>query len=158
MIPGWGGISVNVNQPEPGEDKDISLSGSGHAGIGIEYSRYSRVSNRYERYGLKYGFYMADATASAGILNGAMDARTFPASSKQVNDILKASETWADGGYNNLTRNCTTFVKSMVRDVAHLPVGSQIFQSRVPDLNSGANLFGFAAASTLILQAVSINP
>ena len=70
-------VSVNVNQPEPGEDRDVSLSGSGHTGIGIEYSRYSRVTNRYERYGLKYGFYIADPTASAGILNAAQDAKTF---------------------------------------------------------------------------------
>ncbi len=158
-------ISVNVNQPEAGKDKDISMSGSGHTGIGIEYSRYSRVSNRYERYGLKYGFGIADETASAGILNATKGAktfgqlwdeknrefdvtRTFPATSKQVNDILKASETWADGGYNLLTRNCTTFVKHLVRDVAHLPVGDQIFQTKVPDLNSAANFLGFAGVAS----------
>ena len=141
------------------------MSGSGHTGIGIEYSRYSLVSNRYERYGLKYGFGIADETVSAGILNATKGAktfgqlwdeknrefdvtRTFPATSKQVNDILKASETWADGGYNLLTRNCTTFVKYLVRDVAHLPVGDQIFQTKVPDLNSAANFLGFAGVAS----------
>lgn len=158
-------ISVNVEQVKQGVDQDMTNDGAGHSGLGIEYSRYSRVSNRYERYQLKYGFYIADQTYSAMILNQTKDAltlgqlaneqgrryditRTFPATTKQVNDILKASETWADGGYNNLTRNCTTFVKHMVKNVAHLPVGDQIFQSKNPDVNSVTNFLGFAAVAS----------
>jgi len=29
----------------------------GHAMLGIEYSRFSKVTDRFERYNLQYGFY-----------------------------------------------------------------------------------------------------
>ncbi len=37
----------------------MSVKNMGHAMIGIEYSRYSALSKRYERCSLKYGFYPA---------------------------------------------------------------------------------------------------
>ena len=158
-------VGIYINQPKEGEDKDINWLEFGHSGIGVEYSRYSRVSKRYERYMLRYGFYMAGASVSAGIMGDAKGAitpgmlrdesnsmytisRTFKATAKQVNDILNASETWADKGYNASTRNCTTFVKEMVRDVAHLPLGSDIFTEDRVRLSSLANFGHFGEVSS----------
>ncbi|MBR6089999.1 MAG: hypothetical protein IKP86_08705, partial [Anaerolineaceae bacterium] len=99
------------------EDKTLEGFDPGHAGIGIEYSRYSRRSNRYERYNLRYGFYPANrdnkkagslSMVSSAIIPGKLKdesgyvytiRRTYPATAKQVNRILKASETYADKGY-----------------------------------------------------------
>ena len=158
-------VGVYVDQPKEGADKDINWTNFGHSGIGIEYSRYSRQTDRYERYELRYGFYSAGATYSSMILTNSSNvivpgtladehsnqytvSRKFKATAKQVNDILNASETWADKGYNAATRNCTSFVKAMVRDVAHLPLGNQIFTEDHIRLSSLANMGYFAASAS----------
>ena len=160
-------VGVYVDQPKEGADKDIDWINFGHSGIGIEYSRYSRQTQRYERYSLRYGFYQAGATVSGGILTNSANvivpgqlkdeneveytvSRKFTATAKQVNDILNASETWADKGYNAATRNCTSFVKEMVRDVAHLPLANDIFTEDHIRLSSLGNFgyFGSTASET----------
>ena len=160
-------ISVNVNQPEEAVDKTMTgsiIPDMGHSGLGLEYSRYSRISGQYERYSLKYGFYMAGSTLSQTSLNSTkagnfpgqlMDesnaawtiTRTFPAKNRQISAILKASETYADKGYNGLTRNCTTFVKDMVQNVAHVPVADSIFKMEVPRVNAIGNFGIFAGTA-----------
>ncbi len=157
-------ISVNVSQPKEAVDQTMSGLEMGHSGLGLEYSRYSQISGRYERYALKYGYYQAGAnlnTTSLGSTRGGrfpgqlMDernaswdmSRTFPAKTKQINAIIKASETYADGGYNGLTRNCTTFVKDMVQNVAHLPVPGNIFKMENPSVSSLANFGVFAGVA-----------
>ncbi len=157
-------ISVNVNQPKEAVDQTMSSLNAGHTGLGLEYSRYSQISGRYERYALKYGFYMSGGTLSTMSLTSTrggrfpgqlinekdhnwMITRTFPAKNKQINDIIKASETWADKGYNGLTRNCTTFVKEMVQDVAHLQVPGNIFEMEAPRVSSLGNLGLFTGAA-----------
>lgn len=158
-------VSVNVKQPKEGVDQMSSGTSVGHSGLGIEYSRYSRISNRYERYALKYGFYMAGGSLAmgslAGIQTGFMPgqlldessasfwtiSRTLPATTRQVSDIVKASETYADKGYNGVTRNCTTFVKEMVRDVAHISAGDDIFKMETPEISSLGNFGIFVATA-----------
>ena len=157
-------ISVNVNQPKEAVDQTMAGLEMGHTGLGLEYSSYSQTSGRYERYELDYGFYMAGANLSTTSLNSTrggrfpgqlMDekgaiwsvTRTFPAKTKQINDIIKASETYADKGYNGLTRNCTSFVKEMVQDVAHLPVPGNIFQMENPAVSSAGNFGIFAGTA-----------
>ncbi len=157
-------ISVNVNQPKEAVDQTMAGLEMGHTGLGLEYSRYSQISGRYERYALKYGFYIAGAnlsTTSLGSTRGGrfpgqlMDekdaswtvTRTFPAKTKQINDIIKASETYADKGYNGLTRNCTSFVKEMVQDVAHLPLPGNIFEMENPAVSSLGNFGVFAGSA-----------
>ena len=49
-------ISVNVNPPDLNKDQTMNGTAAGHSGIGIEYSRRSKVTGRWERYALKYGF------------------------------------------------------------------------------------------------------
>lgn len=159
-------ISVYVRKGNEAEDKTTSgLTDAGHTWIGIEYSRYSRRSNRYERYNLKYGFYPANdhkkgtglsmtgnALIPAKLSNDANNvytvSRTFPASAYQVNKILKASETYADKGYNAWNRNCTTFVKDMIKGQARLPVADSIFEQEAPGLSSLQNFAVFAAKSS----------
>ena len=54
-----------------------------------------------------------NATVPAQLFNddiyGYDISRSFPAKPWQVNAIMKASETYADKGYNLYNRNCTTF-------------------------------------------------
>lgn len=157
-------ISVNVNPPDLNKDQTMIGTLSGHSGIGIEYSRQSKVTGRWERYSLKYGFFTAGDSQAGGMMSIYKDAvvpgqlmdesrglykitRTFKATKKQVNDVMKASETWADKGYNPYTRNCTTFVKEMVQDVAHLPVGREIFAAEDIRFSSAANAGMMLSAS-----------
>ncbi|MBQ6342042.1 MAG: hypothetical protein IJI41_02835 [Anaerolineaceae bacterium] len=72
-------------------------------------------------------------------------SRSYPAKSEQVSKIFQASEKYAEGGYSYYDRNCTTFVKEMVVNIAHLATGGDIFkQSEVRFSNLG-NLGMFVA-------------
>ena len=55
-------VSVMIDQPKSGSSDTMNGREMGHAMIGIEYSRKSLISNRYERYKLQYGFYPAGGT------------------------------------------------------------------------------------------------
>ena len=160
-------VGIYVDKPVEKEDKDVNWMNFGHSGIGIEYSRYSRQTQRYERYALRYGFCQNGPTISGGIMANSGNvlvpgrladeygdsytvSRKFKATSKQVNDILRASQPWADKGYNASKRNCTTFVKEMVRDVAHLPLANDIFTEDNLRLTGLGNFiyFGSSASKT----------
>lgn len=157
-------VSVYIDQPVSGSSQAMNGSNMGHTMLGIEYSRYSNISNRYERYGLQYGFYPAggfskvsptlmmankNAVVPGQLLNDKGHSysvsRSFKASPKQVNAIFKASETYADKGYGYYDRNCSTFVKEMLVDVAHIPAGNDIFQEEEVDFSGVANAGRFAA-------------
>lgn len=145
-------VSVLIEQPKSGSAQAMDGLKIGHAMIGIEYSRKSAISNRYERYKLQYGFYPAGGTNHMGsgmvmmrhntVIPGQLNddydhfydvSRSYPAKPEQVNAILQASEKYAEGGYGLYDRNCTTFVKEMVVNTAHLATGGEVFkQSEVP--------------------------
>lgn len=134
-------ITIYVDQPKDNSSQSMAFTEMGHTMIGIEYSRFSKISKRYERYKLQYGFYpvslgkisdkMAKGVNDIIVPGKMMDdaghtytvSRRYPATAKQVNAILQASETYADGGYGCYARNCTTFVKDMA-EIAHLPVSN----------------------------------
>ena len=159
-------VSIYVRKGNEAEDKITNgLTDAGHTWIGIEYSRYSRRFKRYERYNLKYGFYPANdqkkgtalSMTKSAVIPGKLSndynsvytvSRSYPASAYQVNKILKASETYADKGYNAWKRNCTTFVKDMVQGEAKLPVGDKIFEQEEPGLSFLQNVGIFAAKSS----------
>ena len=158
-------ISIYIREGREDEDKTINGTDPGHAGIGIEYSRYSLRSNRYERYNLRYGFFPGSQETKQGSLAMTGNARipgqlkneygntytirrTFPASAKQVNAVLKASETYADKGYNSFTRNCTTFVKDMIKDEAGIPAGDAIFEQETPGFSSLLNFAMFSSKAS----------
>ncbi len=141
-------VSVMVDQPEEGSPDSLAGHEMGHTLLGIEYTRFSKITNRYERYRIKYGFYPAGSvqSMSGSLMMLSRDAvlpgqlcndvkhkysisRRFKARPEQVNAILRASETYADKGYNYFTRNCTTFVKDMVQDVGQITrLAPAIFQ------------------------------
>ena len=167
-------LSIYVNQPDETNDRTVDEEGNtGHTGIGIEYSRYSRTTGSWERYNLRYGFYPAGGMGSTsahaqmgygqavipGQLIDEKDygytiSRSYPATAKQVNAVMKASVPYADKGYNNYTRNCTSFAKAMMLDVAHIPAGKEIFARDEIRLSakSDAQIFG-ASMGTLHTEA-----
>ena len=157
-------VSILVDQPKTGSSRSMESDEMGHTMLGIEYSRKSAVSGRYERYKLQYGFYPAGGTTGTSggsvmqlhnaVLPGQLVddyghqydiSRSYPAKSEQVSKIFRASEKYAEGGYSYYDRNCTTFVKEMVVNIAHLATGGDIFkQSEVRFSNLGN--FGMFAA------------
>ena len=164
-------VSVIVDQPKEGSSQSFNGNEMGHTMLGIEYSRFSKITNRYERYKVQYGFYPASGfgSVSAGMMMLSRDAevpgqlysdynhkytisRRFPAKPAQVNAIFRASETYADKGYGFYTRNCTTFVKDMVQNVGHITkLAPAIFQQDAVQFTALHNLGMFGA------KAVHIN-
>ena len=137
-------LSVYVQEPDQNAGQN---GGEGHTGIGIEFSRYSLTTGRWERYNLRYGFHMAgnfsDEVGQAALrklqatVPGRLQdesgepysvSRSYPATAKQVNNVLKASQSYADHGYNVYTRNNTSFARSMLLDIAHVPGAQEIFE------------------------------
>ena len=153
-------VSVLVDQPVSKTTQTMEGREMGHVMIGIEYSRKSIVSNRYERYKLQYGFYPVKdmlsklSTISTGLKDSAVVpgmlvddfghnydvSRRYPAKTAQVNAIIQASEKYAEGGYSVFDRNCATFVKEMVVNTAHLATGGDIFRKSEVTFSHLANL------------------
>ncbi|MBQ6505524.1 MAG: hypothetical protein IJI57_16585 [Flexilinea sp.] len=120
---------------------------TGHSGIGVEYSRYNARAGRWFRYKLRFGFFTGggmsgmstlavtsynNATIPGQVLDengrGYDISRSYPAKPKQVSAVLRAAESYADrGGYNAYTRNCTTFAKEMIVDVAKIKGAESVF-------------------------------
>ena len=69
-------VSVMVDQPKEGSAETFNGTEMGHTLLGIEYSRFSKITNRYERYMIKYGFYPAGGFGgmSAGMMMVSRDA------------------------------------------------------------------------------------
>ncbi len=160
-------VTAYVEQPKRGSSRSMHYLEMGHAMIGIEYTRPSKITGRKERYNIKYGFYPAvggfNAAAAEMMLKGAVvpgrlidDAghkydisKTYTVTRRQVENIAKASESYTEqGGYGYYTRNCTTFVRDMFR-AGNLPENAidSIFTEEVVRFNSLANgAFVFANA------------
>ncbi len=160
-------VSVLVDQPKSGSAQTMDGSNMGHAMLGIEYSRMSLVSNRYERYKLQYGFYpqasMLKASTTAvmmkdnAVVPGELAddyshdydvSRSYPAKPSQVNAIFQTSEKYAEGGYGFYDRNCATFVKEMVVNKARLTTGGDIFKQSDVVFSHLANAVMMAASAS----------
>ena len=159
-------ITIYVSEPEEKTDNTYARD-IGHTFIGLEFSHFSKASNRFERYITKYGLfapggetassYIAglhkNATVPAQLLNDRdysyKISQSFPAEPWQVNAIMKASETYADKGYRLFERNCTTFVRDMVINTAHIKAAEHILKSEEILMTNTMNLgvFGSAAFS-----------
>lgn len=159
-------ITVYVEQPQAGSSKSMGgRNDLGHTMLGIEYTRASRITGKRERYNIKYGYYpaggMVQDSISAMMLKGALvpgqlinDAthsydisRTYTVSRKQAVAIAEASEKYTEqGGYGYYTRNCTAFVRDMLR-VGNLPeeTVNSIFKEYKVQYDSLANAGFFAA-------------
>ncbi len=164
-------ISVYVSQASPNYTV-TKQDNTGHTHIGVEYSRYNAMSGRWQRYNLRFGYYMGGASYSSltktaitsynnATIPGTLGdertklydiSRSFPAKPKQVSDVLRAAESYTDrGGYNQYTRNCTTFAKEMVVDVAKIKGAEGIFakgEVHLP-INQDAKLFGAGAIAPI---------
>ena len=150
-------VSINVSQPQEGVDQTMNGMDSGHSGMGIEYTRFNKATGRYERYRLRFGYYMAGggtfSTMVMGSYKGAVTpgqlrdessqqytiSRKFKANSKQVNAILQAARTYADKGYQPYTRNCTTFVRDMMQ-VGNIAGAKNVVDSVRPKVSNFGNL------------------
>nr|MCR5161275.1 hypothetical protein [Lachnospiraceae bacterium] len=81
-----------------------------------------------------------------------------PATNAQVNAIVKASETYADKGYNVFERNCTTFVNEMIRDHAHLNTGGKIFEKEEMRFDAKSNVMrGGLSWATPFMDVYTLN-
>ena len=158
-------VSVMIDQPDPNTGQDMVGREFGHAMLGIEYSRRSTISNRYERYKLQYGFYPVGKVVEAksgtmtmlkhgavvpGYLSDDFNhkydvSRSYRAKPEQVNAIFKASEKFAEGGYSYYDRNCVSFVKEMVVNTAHLATGGTIFEKAEVNPSHWGNIGAFGA-------------
>ena len=161
-------VSINVIQPKEGSDQMMNGMDSGHTGMGIEYTRFSKSTGRYERYKLRFGFFQAGATFSTGVINDYAGAytmgqlldesnnqytvsRKFKANSKQVNAILQAARTYPDKGYHPLQRNCTTFVRDMMQ-VGNIAGAKNVITNDETDVSHMGNA-GIFGAETILLNA-----
>ncbi len=161
-------VSINVSQPKEGSDQMMNGLDAGHTGMGIEYTRFSKSTGRYERYKLRFGFFQAGATFSTGVINDYAGAytmgqlldesnnqytvsRKFKANSKQVNAILQAARTYADKGYHPLQRNCTTFVRDMMQ-VGNIAGAKNVITNDETDVSHMGNA-GIFGAETILLNA-----
>ncbi len=140
---------------------------TGHSGIGVEYSRYNAMSGRWQRYNLRFGYYMGGGMSGTSAMaitsyNGATIpgqimnekarrydiSRSYPAKPKQISEVLRAAESYADrGGYNAYTRNCTTFAKEMIVDVAKIKGAASVFAKDEVFLQKKADAKMFAAGA-----------
>ncbi|MBQ6343305.1 MAG: hypothetical protein IJI41_09300 [Anaerolineaceae bacterium] len=158
-------VSIYVNQPKEGSDQMMDDMSSGHSGLGIEYTRFSKATGRYERYNLRFGFWQAGANMSTAVMNQYKGAytlgqladesgyhytisRKFKANSKQVNNILKAARTYPDKGYQPFLRNCTTFVRDMM-EVGNIAGAKDVVGYEETDLSHSANMYVFGAEVVL---------
>ncbi|MBQ6343306.1 MAG: hypothetical protein IJI41_09305 [Anaerolineaceae bacterium] len=161
-------VSINVSQPKEGSDQMMNGLDAGHTGMGIEYTRFSKSTGRYERYKLRFGFFQAGATFSTGVINDYAGAytmgqlldesnnqytvsRKFKANSKQVNAILQAARTYPDKGYHPLQRNCTTFVRDMMQ-VGNIAGAKNVITNDETDVSHMGNA-GIFGAETILLNA-----
>ncbi len=125
-------VTIYIDQPKSGSVEHMSGTEMGHSMIGIEYSRYSNVTKRNERYAIKYGFYPAGGyqkvsstimMANYGVtIPGELTddryhafsvSRRYPSNMENISRIIKESEKYANKGYNYYSRNCATFVREM---------------------------------------------
>ena len=138
-------VAIMVEQSQRGTGYAMGegpLQKIGHAFIGLTYSRYNKMTKRKERYQLRMGFYpgmKTSANTMLAMMNGAMIAgglsndsthgydiaKRYKVKPGDINKILRASETYADKGYNVISRNCASFVVDMAK-VANLSVGDEL--------------------------------
>ncbi|MBQ8914210.1 MAG: hypothetical protein IJ054_09245 [Lachnospiraceae bacterium] len=134
-------VTIMMQQSKRGSRTALKSFDMGHAMIGLSYSRYNKTTKRKERYQLRMGFYpgggliMGTALSMFGgaTIPGRLSedtkhhydiSRRYQVKPGDINKILRASEKYADKGYNYFSRNCTTFVVDMAK-LINLPVSKE---------------------------------
>lgn len=134
-------VTAYVQQPR--SYSSASLTGvmeCGHAFLGIEFTEYSRITGRNQRYRIKCGFYPARTTTGnnwAGILlgkdtigvgelvddrdHGYDISRTYLSTRENVRAMAEKAEKYTEeGGYGWFSRNCVTFLRDTL-NAGNLP-------------------------------------
>lgn len=135
-------VIIMAEQSKRGSGAALETSSMGHTMVGLVYSRYNKTTKRKERYQIRMGFYPAGgavnisgtlAMTGGALMPGQLKddsdhhydvARRYTVSNGDINRILRAAETYADGGYGYFKRNCTTFAIDMAA-TAHLPIAQE---------------------------------
>ena len=159
-------ISVYVSQVSDKYTATNSIE-TGHSSVGVEFSRYSALTGRWQRYNVRFGYYMSggipltskmavttynNATLPGQIANDKGKrydiSRSWTIQPKQVGEVLRAAESYGDrGGYNAYTRNCTTFAKEMIVDAAKIKSAAGVFAKDEVYLHKKADAKMFAAGA-----------
>ncbi|MBQ3797612.1 MAG: hypothetical protein II842_15270 [Butyrivibrio sp.] len=169
-------VTIMSKQSIVGSRATDPYGGMGHAMIGLAYSRFNKATGRKERYNLRIGFHpgggaqkMANhvmMTANALMQGQVRDdsdfvyhiARKYTVKPGDINRILRAAETYADGGYGYYTRNCTTFVVDMAK-LANIPIADETGQDAISFqglVSNSANVLMGGANSAYYLAANNI--
>lgn len=151
-------LSVYVRQPKTGSSQTMNHS-IGHAMLGIEYTRPSKITGKKERYNIQYGFYPAGGIIAlnsalmmghgAVIPGKLMDdheetydvSKSYTVDERHAEAVAAASEKYTEqGGYGYYTRNCATFVRDMFR-VGGIPDNTvdQIFREEFVRFDAKSN-------------------
>lgn len=157
-------ITIYVNEPAELSDDLFANNDIGHTFVGLEFSHFSNRTNRFERYIVKYGLFAPGGSGISSYIAGHYKnaripaqlfndenygydiSRSFAAKPRQVNAIMKASETYADKGYSLYERNCTTFVRDMVVGVAGIRQAENILKPEELKISNALNAGTFLAA------------
>ena len=123
-------LHIFMQQNKRGDNtyKEGSANNS-HGFMGLEYTRSSRIRGGAKRFRATFGYYYKGkangiAAFGQGALcpgqlkddtgHGADVSRSYPISYRQLNAMARFASTYENGGYNPVTRNCTTFVADTV--------------------------------------------
>jgi hypothetical protein len=133
-------LSIMSHQPVTGSNTATKgLDNAGHSFMALSYSRYNKATGRKERYRLQVGLYFGAGSGNRLVQmmgsTGAMTlgqlrndnysayeiGRRFQINPGDVNRIIRAMSSYAEGGYGLYKRNCATFVADMAK-LANLPI------------------------------------
>ena len=122
-------------QPKSFSSSSIEgMMNCGHAFLGIEFSQYSKITGRNQRYRIKCGFYPARTSenTAAGIILGKDTigvgelcddtdhvydiSRTYTSSRANIRAMAEKAEKYTEeGGYGWYSRNCVTFLRDTLK-------------------------------------------
>ena len=141
----------------------------GHAFLGIEFSQYSKITGRNQRYRIKCGFYPAKTSENkvAGAILGKNTigvgevcddtnhvydiSRTYTSSRANIKAMAEKAEKYTEeGGYGWYTRNCVTFLRDTLK-AGNLDGDTvdKVFTEEIFRFGAVQNT-GFAAAEDLL--------
>ncbi len=166
-------VTIMTEQSIRGQRGADIYKGMGHAMIGLSYSRYNRATRRKERYQLRMGFYPGGGLtninrvmmATGALMQGQIRndeehhfdiARKYKVKPGDINRIIKATETYADGGYGYYKRNCATYVTDMAK-LANLPVAGETEIDTIDFNGVISNLVNVAAGGAAFAKDIAAN-
>lgn len=142
---------------------------SGHSFASLEYTKIDPLTNKPQRYKTVFGFYPKGGFNAKSIqqaqymtgflipgelhneLDGKYDAaydvrKEYTLNNKQFNQVVLAAQKYEEGGYNLITRNCTTFATDMVKAAG---IDDKILEET--DFTSNTNTDKYLSAGSTIL-------